>query len=469
MNVFSLGPDPADRRVVAEAVNVCRAALNRRLALKAALVVLPGLSAAALAAWLLWRSGAARGWLPGAAWFLAAPPLGLPPALLVWLALAGAGSVIAALAARRRRLDSPDAARWLDERLGGRDLVSAAHGCLDGTADPEFAGRLAAQAAALLRRSAPRRPGFYPWRRLAGRGALASAALAASLSLALAWNPDAATLAEVAAGGRNVSNLAAAAPGTGQSAPAAPAPAAGEQAARLADKLFPEDKRLAALAREALNSRDAAALDYLLSQNNLTRDDLDRLADSSRDVPKAGEDQPQSGQPKKPEQKDQGERQGKSESGGQGQSAQPRQESGQDGNQAGGDQRQQPPSAGRDQGQGQGQGGAGQGRPQPGQGNREAESGGAGGKAGGYGQSNSRTERRPDAGRLGEDLMIRQPDPAKPFEIVLPGKDASRPLRAVVPEARRAAEAAVARRSAPLSYEEYVTSYFTILSQEAKQ
>lgn len=471
MNAFPAGPDQADRHAILRLANQARAALNRRLFTHAALCALPPLAAGLLAGFLAWRLGAARAWLPGAAWFLPTAPGGTSPALL------GAAAILILLclaagvpALRRRRLDRAAAARWLDQRLGSRDLLAAGLDCLEAGADPIFAQRIAARAARLARQAGTQQPGFYPWKALAARAGIALAALTLAGGGAMAWNPEAAALAETAAAAeRSVSALD---PSRQDASPEnrATIPSSGpdQEATRLAAKLFPADRRLAALAREALRNQDNAALDYLLAQNNLTRDDLDRLADASpedaRPSPPASQDSdPSGGQSGQ----DGG---GRDKSGQPGDSGQSGQAPGRSGNQPGqpGNQGQQPQGGadgprgprnpeGSAQGQGQGQQGD------------NANNSATGGRKGGFGEANSSTAQRDTAGRLGPDLLVKQPDPAKPFEIVLPEQGTSRPLAAAVPDARRSAESALSRRSAPLSYEQYVMSYFTALSQEANQ
>ena len=51
------------------------------------------------------------------------------------------------------------------------------------------------------------------------------------------------------------------------------------------------------------------------------------------------------------------------------------------------------------------------------------------------------------------------------FELPLPGRDSSAALSRLIPDSRKSAESAMARRGVPLEYEDFVRSYFMALSK----
>lgn len=443
---------------ISRIIKETQGALNRHLALGDAARALPVLAGVVLVLYLAWRFGTAQGWLPGAALLLS--PLALVPGLVLMVL----GLLLSILAGRRHWLDTAAAARWLDQRLGSKDIFGAALEGIQGRADPAFSHLIIAEAASLAGTEAHRPAGLIPLWPLLRAWSLGLGVCLASGVLFLFWNPQSGALALRAAKestqGQDVLETAGR---TGQEAGEATAVQENQQRTeRQLDALFPGDQRLRALAREALQNQDSAALDYLLAKNNLSREDLERLeSEGSTELPpeENRDSQPEESRSESSGPQDPGEgKDGQVESSG----------TDQEGSASGKDQApQEDKTKGPESNKGQGPSTGNKPRDDEAPGGGPATAGSGGNEAGtGEAQSQTSLQRRKAAG--GSELMVEQPDPGRPFEIILPDKEAAQALKTVIPDARRSAEAALSRRSAPLSYEQFVTSYFTILSQEAQ-
>ena len=237
-----------------------RAVRRTRRALNAIAVLSGGLlwlAPAAVAAGLLVLLLAATGRMPEGATPLAAWG--------VASALAFCGGALAAL---RRRLDDSAAAAWLDERLGTRELLSAALGLSrPGRRVGRFDGDVAERAEALAATPAARHPG-WPLGALLRR-AIPAAAACLALPAVLAWaDPSALGGAfRAGGGGEGGDRLEVAAR---QRPPArqegAVALASGADAAVVARFLFAEDPARADAAERAIREGRAEEFRNLLER-----------------------------------------------------------------------------------------------------------------------------------------------------------------------------------------------------------
>jgi hypothetical protein len=256
----------------------------------------------------------------------------------------------------------------------------------------------------------------------------------------------------------------------GSPAPVPPAPpggAAAETPRSLAQRLFPEDSRLAALAEQALVSGDPGALDALLQQSQNPAGGKAGAAPSpgrgksptgrnpgsapgeGRAPGSAGGtgDQKGSGPAGETEGQDPNSPPSKTSPGAPGQTGDRSDPSAAPGTQDG-------RTAGR---QGTGSGGSGASGDAP---------NGAGG-APGTGHSDKPLGNQDDL--LSSSRQLRLAEKAAPgvFEFVLPGAGAKVPLTRALVDSRQAAESAVDRSSTPLEFQTTIRSYFLSLSQEA--
>ena len=209
-------------------------------------------------------------------------------ALAVWGVVSALAFCVGALVALRRRLDDRAAAAWLDERLGTRELLSAALGLSRpghrvGRFDREVAERAEAVAAAPV----VRHPG-WPFGALLRR-AIPAAAACLALPAILAW-ADPAALGKAFVGGGNEgggSRLEIA----GRRRPAArlegsASLASGADAAAIARFLFAEDSSRAEAAERALREGRADEFRNLLER--AVRDLDNRLARGVKDDEREG-------------------------------------------------------------------------------------------------------------------------------------------------------------------------------------
>jgi len=180
-------------------------------------------------------------------------------ALGAFFALVLGGSIVGVARAFPRRLDSAGAALWLDGRVGGAELFSAALFASGRGACGGFDARIVAQAEAELPRVQALRP---PRRRVTRACSVATIAILAGAFASVLISPIAP---------RRVSGLASAlerSSSDGVSAAfAGPAPDRdARSAAAIARELFPGDRDLAALAERAIAEGKAEALDSLLKR-----------------------------------------------------------------------------------------------------------------------------------------------------------------------------------------------------------
>jgi hypothetical protein len=268
-----------------------------------------------------------------------------------------------------------------------------------------------------------------------------------------------------------------------------PAPDPAEQEAR---RLFPEDERLARLAVPAIAAGDQAALDYLLGQAHRagqaagvdgpaepgSGDGAGQTADGQEaGRPDGAGGLPGPGAPRSAE------RSRKSPGGVPGSpnpqpgGPSPRGGTGNPGN-GGNDGPGGPGGRGLD-GKGHPGGRSGQGPGEDGSGNRGGDDRDCAGKPGaegstgharaGSGMAGDTVDGAPAGASPGPRVLFGTKPQGGRFEMVLPGSDSRLPLAQVLPAARSASEAVFGRESTPLSYENYIRSYFRALSQEVDQ
>jgi hypothetical protein len=408
--------------------------------------------------------------------------LGLHAAgFVLWAALSLAGAVAGALASRASFLGEEGAARWLDERLGDDELLSAAVACLRRGSEGRFDEDIALKAEGLLPRAAgikaPRGP-------LAKRAATAAAAFAIGAYLLFLSGTTTAALdartarARLDAGRSPASKAATAASALGEG---------GKAAADFASSLFPDDKRMATLTERALREGRIDDLRGILKAAGLDLDtklaghlteterkkfagESARLGDAMQALALAAQAQAMRkggapGNDKTP--RDAEGMQGGGGTWGPGSRPWNPDSAPGGGNGPGGNSRRGPGAQGRSPNAGPGEGegsGGGEGR----NGEAAAGSGGAAGKGGkGYGVGSGAEgdwgSIKPASGKGRMDIA----EPKNPayFELVLPGKEASSPVSSLAPGSGRSAEAAMSREGLPLEYEDFVRSYFMALSK----
>ncbi len=389
-----------------------------------------------------------------AAWLAALP--GALGAALVWPGDLGlryaVGAMVLALSAvgfalwrSRRRLSRPRAAAWLDGTQGTHGLFQASAEALGRDAPQAFDEAILTQANKTRVLLGVDRSVRYPWKRLGLRltlAALAAGVFVVALPLVpegLAPRLGLTAQAHPQAEPRSSERLTLGNPGT-------------LSPRETAQRLFPEDPRLAALAEQALTSGDSRALDDLLKAN------ADRV-DKAAQGPGAYR-----------ERKSQGGRGGLGVPG-VGSGPETPGSGSTDGEGAGEPGDQGTASDQKSGGAGASKGPAasgGTGRPSsPGSG-EGGNSPSGGGMAPGTGHSDVPLGNRPEAAPSDKSVVI--PDRNKPgfFEYVMPGSGARLPLDQALPHAQRTAEAALDRAAAPQEFEQTIQNYFLSLSQEVK-
>lgn len=404
---------------------------------------------------------------------------GLP----LWATAVAAFAAAGAVSAWRSRITRAGAARWLDERLSDKELLSAALVCLARGSSERFDAEIVERARGLVPFAAGLRASSRP---IAKRAAIAAAACAVGAYLVFLASPLAGSMA-------SASPRAGGPPGAapeGAAAAAADAIASGgsASAAAFAASLFPDDKRRATLAERALREGRIDELGEMLKAADLEYDsrlsrsvseperkklasERERIREAAKAIAMANSSAAAGAR-------------GKSR-GDPGEDGRARGDSAQSEPYAGGSAGGSAPGAGGNRGAGPpgDQGAA------PGRGSRSPNAGDAGdgadggpsepgkggggvGGAGGNGGSNygsgsgsegawGRIE--PSAGAERADLESAKESSF--FELVLPDQAASRPISRLVPDSRRSAESAMSREGVPLEYEEFVRSYFMALSK----
>jgi hypothetical protein len=426
------------------AIAAARSRLNRAIVAHRALAwAAPSAAAAAIAAAVLRLAG-----LEAAGFVL-------------WACIAAAGTAVGAARGLGARMGTAAAARWLDERLGGEELLSAALVCVGRGRSGRFDDEVLAAAEG---RAALAAGVKVPWRPTARKAALAAAAAAASvLALVLARPLDVSFAASSEA-------LRRAAVSRGSTARAWASEAEIRAAASaLAASLFPDDKRMATLAQRALREgrlddfRDilrgadidlSSRIDRTVSElekkkltreRDLLRDAMSSIASNAgASADRKDRDEGSSGAQDGAE----GDGEGAGSAGGSGPGPGDREGGG---------------TAGEGQGEGGGEGGA------SGAGGPGGEGAGAGGAGWGEG-SGSQARRAPvEAASGGGAVSLDLADDSSFFELVLPGELAAAPLSSALPDSRRSAESAMAREGMPLEYRDFVRSYFMALSKGASE
>jgi hypothetical protein len=387
--------------------------------------------------------------------------------LVAWAGLVAIGAAIGAARGMSARMSTADAARWLDERLGSEELLSASLVCLARGRSGRFDDEILAGAEGQAALAAEIRPPIRPTARKAALALAAATASALALVLARPIDPF---LSEGGAAGRR-----AAAPSEARAKASASESESREAASALAASLFPDDKRMATLAQRALREgrlddfqdilRGAelelsSRIDRTVSElekKKLTRE-RDRVRDAMNSmIASASAEDRDAGRDGSP-------------GGGSGQDSEG---AGDRGDEGSGGSVAPGPGEGSERGGAsaeQGEGGSGGEEGAAGSGGESGgEDGGKGGQGWGTGSGSPRSwgEIEPKAG--GDSASLDLTDDASFFELVLPGDDASAPLASVIPGSRRAAESAMSREGVPLEYRDFVRSYFMALSKGATE
>ena len=384
----------------------------------------------------------------GPLWWLTAAQPGLGPGL--WVALTSAAALAYVVYRTRGRLNRSQAASWLDQRHATLGLFRAASECLD-KENLGFADTKVLEDAELRRQSLRgEKPKKMPGRVLAMRAALAAAVSLGCLAFLGLVDPP-----------RNGGGLPVTEPAkTGEvpswQDPESDLPARELSPEEAAQRLFPEDSRMAALAEQALASGDPGALDALLEQNS----DNKPGSRSSGTPPPQNELSPQD----------------KGQAGGQagGQSPAPgtpqEDQAGGQGSASGNqdkpspDQR-QPNSQTQPPGEGQ-KGRLGQDNPQQGmEGGFPGDSQGRG-LAPGTGSSSQSLGQPLVRPPTQKKLPLKEKDNPPLFEYVLPGMGSKLPAAGALADSQRSAEAVISRTSPPLEFENTIRDYFLTLTQE---
>lgn len=361
---------------------------------------------------------------------------------------------------RKRRLTRNGAASWLDEQSRSLGLFRAASECLDREVAGPGGDRVLAQADRL--RSAVAVPRL-PWHRLAQRAALALV-VTAGAGLVLALAPPVPTLL-----GHRADSTS---PPTLSLSPKQPAADSRQLSPHeAAQRLFPEDARLAALAEQALASGDPGALEALLEQNTAGADRAGAPGGSAS----GGEPGRAPGQPGADDgTAHQAEGSGKGDPGTSGPSRtrggnQPSESASKAQQEKGGKPGPSGKSPGGDQSsrtsgpQGQVPGGS-----SPGQTSGSEQTPFQSGGAPGTGQSQQPLGSRPAAGTSDRSLVLKEQENPGVFEYVLPGTGPQLPSSQTVADARRSAEAIISRSAPPLEFENTIRDYFLSLTSLTK-
>lgn len=357
----------------------------------------------------------------------------------------------------RRRLSRHQAASWLDDRGRTFGLYRAASECLDQEPLGQAGARVLHQADQRMvdfRGSAGPR---LPWRRLAARAVLALT-LSAGAVLVLSLAPPLAGFP--VSGSENSASL----PAGPEALPDDPGGGRELTPREAAERLFPEDPRLAALAEQALASGDPQALDSLLEQSAEAMERARQLPGGA--VPRQGSEdgaaqkEQTPAAPGVPGTPAPG---GKRKAGSSDPSS-----SGQDG--------QSPPEGSGSQGRSQDKPGTsaprglaeGPSNRSPGQGPGEGSGGDqvplSSGGAPGEGHSDEALESGITRGDSSRRLSLKEPESQGIFEYILPGKGSKLPSAQALADSRRSAEALISRTAPPLEFENTIRDYFLSLT-----
>ena len=168
------------------------------------------------------------------------------PAFPLWGGLVILGAAAGAAKAWKSRIDVTEAARWLDERLGGEEKLSAALACIGRVSAGLFDGQIIREAELLAPRASSLRASPRPLARRAAIAALACAIGAYAVFVSAPYGNPASKVGEKAPGGGRVAAASA------KAADGAFARDGGKTASAFASSFFPDDKRLATLAERAI-------------------------------------------------------------------------------------------------------------------------------------------------------------------------------------------------------------------------
>jgi len=451
-------------------LKITRSALNRRIVLVGALrwaIRSALVSAVAIAALIL-------------AGFSFSP-------LLPWATLTLLGSLWGAFRSRKRLLDSRETARWLDARYGNGELLSAALFCAGRGQQGPFDSAVIAQATAFIDVA----PTLRPSRSILAKQAAFALVTLLILPLGLSIIPSPRDGSMRERGDR--------ATAAGAEAAARPLDeAAGELDGRspesIARSLFPDERRLAAIAERAIREGRLDDLKDILNRTELDyRDRIkransalerSRLAEELEEFRKRGREALAQNQTEQGGGNESDEAKRPSGAAAAGQSAANRQrrpganagattgENGDGENQAAQAAQRQTPWAG---------GGANRDQPgnnQPNDGTTEGKPGGtdasandraaqqaAANKAGSEGSGDKMDWGQMKGASSGEKLLKDNPERDRQFELVMSGESPTVADGTFTVSSGRVAEAAVAREAAPRDYEEYIRSYFISLSK----
>lgn len=371
--------------------------------------------------------------------------------MAVWGFASAVSALTFVLWRRRRRLSRHQAASWLDERCQTEGVFRAASECLEkddlAPSERHVLDQATRRSLDFSGRQAPR----LPWRRWALRWVLALGLSVLALT-ALSLVPP--------LPGLRPSGSGADAPEETSPSESAPSESAELTPHEAAQRLFPEDARLAALAEQALASGDPGALDALLEQN-AERASAEKAAPPQGGAPGQGQQgqegsggagaDPASGRPEGSPGASQSQGQGGSSDTEPGSKGKPSDTQGQE------------PGAGEgSQSEGPLGQGSGANRPgQPGSGNQQPLSSGG---APGTSHSEQPLGLRPQTGTSDQRLKLKETDNPGIFEYVLPGTGPQLPSAQTLADSRRSAETIISRTAPPLEFENTIRDYFLSLS-----
>jgi hypothetical protein len=385
--------------------------------------------------------------------------------VFVFAVLLALGAAAGAFRGSLSRMGTTETARWLDEKLGGEELFSAALVCLGRGRTGRFDDAVLEQASALVSRAA--RVGI-PVRPTLKKAAVAFAASAAAALALMLVRPLERGYVQQGA----VERSSDAAPGGGAPGVFSDADIAASSAA-LASSIFPDDKRMATLAERALREGRMDDFRDILKGADIESTSQIERAVSELEKRKLTRDR---------EQMDEGplsefasSRGGRNPEGG---AATRDADGGRDSGDSGGaeegalsdeswpgmeDGVYPQDSAGDIRGDtGDQVGGQGEFSRTPGY----ADALAMGGEGWGVGSS---SDQHPwgdvEAAASDEKITLGLKDETPFFELILPGENASTPLSSVLPSSRRAAESAMSREGVPYEYLDFVRSYFMVLTK----
>ncbi len=406
------------------------------------------------------------------------------PAFPLWGGLVILGAAAGAAKAWKSRIDVTEAARWLDEKLGGEEKLSAALACLGRVSAGLFDEQIIREAEGLAPRASSLRASPRPVARRAAIAALACAIGAYAVFVSAPHGNLASKVGEKAPGGGRVAAASA------KAADGAFARDGGKTASAFASSFFPDDKRLATLAERAIlegrlddlrdllrsadreyGSKIARALGEA-ERERLTRD-RERIREAADALAKGAGSADEAGRQGRKD----GGNGGGDEGGGAPNGAGARASAGMAEAYPGYDRN-------GSQGSGVGTGGrmganggsppaslgsAGSGVMEDGQAD-EGQGGGAQGALSGGSNPGSGSGSDADWGNIQAEAgkakaLLETTKSASFFELPLPGRDSSAALSRLIPDSRKSAESAMARRGVPLEYEDFVRSYFMALSK----